>query len=199
MSRQALPIFTDTIVATGAITANRFVTEVGLRAAVGSLPAGVARADFASGEAVPVDRLGTAILEAGAAITKGARLAADSVGRGVAVTPMLKRAIIAGGAAGALTVTGLLATDELIGVVQLDVAADTSTSASGNKIQDAVDLTSEFTITAANTITNTGGTNTTGDKLMVLYRQVRPIGAIAKEAASGAGELIEVFLVPAIG
>jgi hypothetical protein len=194
MSRQALPIFTDTIVATGAGEAHRFITEAGARAAVGAIPAGVARTAYAADDAVPVDRLGTAILEAGGAVAKGARLAADAVGRGVSVTPKLKTAVIAGGAAGAHTVTGILATDELVSVVR---AVD---DGSGGAILTIADLTAEFTITAANTIDNTGGTATSsGDRLFVIWRQVRPVGAIAKEAAGAAGELIEVFLVPAIG
>ena len=71
-------------------------------------------------------------------------------------------AVIAGGAAGNLTVTGIATTDELISVTQFVGA--------GVAVTDVSDLTSEFTITAANTINNTGGTNTTGNKLLVLYR-----------------------------
>lgn len=77
--------------------------------------------------------------------------------------------VIAGGAAGNLTVTGVKATDDLIAVVQFNIVADTGTSATGDKVDNVVDLTSEFTITADNTINNTGGTATTSDKLLVMY------------------------------
>lgn len=72
----------------------------------------------------------------------------------------LKAVVIAGGAAGDLTVTGAAVGDELVAVVQFDIAAAVTT--------DVVDLTSEFTL-AANKINNTGGTATTGDKLLVIY------------------------------
>lgn len=74
----------------------------------------------------------------------------------------VKSAVIAGGAAGALTVTGIATADTLIGVIRLDRDA---TAANIN----ISSLTSEFTITGADTIDNTAGTNTTGDSLLVLY------------------------------
>ncbi|MNK46793.1 hypothetical protein D3C87_655840 [compost metagenome] len=75
----------------------------------------------------------------------------------------LKVAIIPGGAAGPLTVTGIKPADTLILVKRYDV--DT-----GNVV-DVDDLTSEFSITAADTISNASGTNTTGDKLEIWYAQ----------------------------
>jgi predicted RecA/RadA family phage recombinase len=74
----------------------------------------------------------------------------------------LKAKIIAGGAAGDLTVTGIAAGDELVAVTRFDLDAT-----AGNI--DVDDLTSEFTIDGADTINNDGGTNTTGDKLQVIY------------------------------
>lgn len=74
----------------------------------------------------------------------------------------LKTAVIAGGAAGNLTVTGISAADELLAVIVLDRDA---TAANINLLQ----LTSEFTITAADTINNTGGTATTGNALLVIW------------------------------
>lgn len=74
----------------------------------------------------------------------------------------LKFAKIAGGAAGALTVTGIATADHLVAVMQLDRDATAANI-------DIMDLTSEFTITGANTIDNTGGTNTTGNSLAILY------------------------------
>jgi hypothetical protein len=62
--------------------------------------------------------------------------------------------IIDGGSAGDHTVTGIAPGDQIVEVV--------------NGTDDVV-LTGEFTVTAANTINNTGGTATTGDKLYVRY------------------------------
>lgn len=69
----------------------------------------------------------------------------------------LKQTVAAGGAAGDITVTGIAVGDQLISVVNLT---------------DGTDVTSEFSITAADTINNTGGTATTGDVLLVLYNDV---------------------------
>lgn len=69
--------------------------------------------------------------------------------------------VIAGGAAGAHTVTGILAGDRLVSVVRVDLDATAANI-------DADVLTSEFTITDTDEITN-DTTNTTGDKLIVTY------------------------------
>lgn len=73
----------------------------------------------------------------------------------------LGKGVVTGGAAGDHTVTGIATTDELVLVLYFVGA--------GTDVTDITDLTSEFTITAANTINNTGGTATTGGKLLVLY------------------------------
>jgi len=70
----------------------------------------------------------------------------------------LKMTVIAGGAAGNHTVTGIATEDHLVSVIHLDLGANGET-----------DLTSEFTISAANTINNTGGTDTSNDTLLVMY------------------------------
>lgn len=75
---------------------------------------------------------------------------------------LLKMAVVAGGAAGNITVTGIATADTLVGVLRMVGA--------GTDVTDATDLTSEFTITAANTINNAGGTATTGSKLVVFYQ-----------------------------
>ena len=59
---------------------------------------------------------------------------------------------VAGGSAGDLTATGVLTTDRLKYVLNLT---------------DSTDVTVEFTISAADTINNTGGTATTGDLLLI--------------------------------
>jgi hypothetical protein len=72
----------------------------------------------------------------------------------------LKQALIAGGAAGNLTVTGIKTTDHLVSVVVFTTAAAIATAAN---------LTAEFSITALNTINNTGGTATTNNAVLVTY------------------------------
>jgi hypothetical protein len=76
-------------------------------------------------------------------------------------------AVVAGAAATTnIPITGIKTTDKLVAVVQLDVAVDTGTSATGNKVQDVA--------TVAATITSTGNiqltsVNATGDKLLVVW------------------------------
>jgi hypothetical protein len=68
------------------------------------------------------------------------------------------RVSIVGGAAGNLTVTGIRTTHTLIAVLKNVDANDAFT-----------DLTSEFTITASDTINNTGGTTTASSHVFVVY------------------------------
>lgn len=75
--------------------------------------------------------------------------------------PIVKMKVVAGGAAGNFTVTGIKTTDSLVGVLRLVAAATTMTN--------VTDLSSEFTITATNTINNTSGTATSSDKLLVFW------------------------------
>ena len=77
----------------------------------------------------------------------------------------LKLTSIAGVAsAGNHTVTGIATEDRIVAVQLLTTTASIATHA---------DLTAEFTITAANTINNTGGTNTgTGNTLLVWWEDV---------------------------
>ena len=73
----------------------------------------------------------------------------------------LTQTVIVGGVPGPLTVTGISVGDVLLAVTQYVGA--------GVAVTDVADLTSEFTVTAADTIDNTGGTDTTGDKLQVWW------------------------------
>ena len=57
-----------------------------------------------------------------------------------------------GGSAGNVTVSGVLATDRIIRVESLGL--------SSGVLNNVTDLTSEFSVTAADTINNTGGTST---------------------------------------
>lgn len=68
--------------------------------------------------------------------------------------------LVAGGAGGAHTLTGINLGDRILFVGHFSTAAAIATLA---------DLTSEFSITAADTIDNTAGTDTTNDQLMVIY------------------------------
>lgn len=108
--------------------------KVGLHANYGTLVDG----------AVDASAIGTA------AVTK------DKLGTG-----FLKVALIAGGAAGNHTVTGIATADALISVLHLPDAG---------AVDAIADLTAEFSITAADTINNAGGTASTNGKLLVIYQ-----------------------------
>lgn len=83
MSQQANGIFPVTIKATAALTANRFTTFAGAVPATTTNALGVVRQSAAIGDAVTVDFLGSAIVEAGAAITAGATVNSDATGRAI--------------------------------------------------------------------------------------------------------------------
>lgn len=67
----------------------------------------------------------------------------------------LRTAVVAGAAAGNITVAGIKPGDVLKAVQRVDAAA--------------ANLVDEFTITADNTINNTGGTVTTGQVLLIIW------------------------------
>jgi len=75
----------------------------------------------------------------------------------------VKQTIVAGAAAGDFTVTGIALNDKLISVIEIDGTDVSETFA---------DLSAEFTIPAANTINNAGGTATSGSGLIVTYLDV---------------------------
>lgn len=75
----------------------------------------------------------------------------------------VKATAVTGAAAGDVTVTGIALNDKLLGVLKID-ATDASESFSS--------LTSEFSITAANTINNAGGTTSANCGLIVIYLDV---------------------------
>lgn len=75
----------------------------------------------------------------------------------------VKTTIIAGGAAGNHTVTGIKTRDTLVSVLRVDF-----TDASEAGAND----TAEYTISAADTINNTGGTSSAGGFLIVTYLSV---------------------------
>jgi|TARA_R100000482_G_scaffold121259_1_gene67275 hypothetical protein len=77
---------------------------------------------------------------------------------GAKITNPLRVALIDGGGAGTHTVAGIKINDELISVLEQNGTSGLLT-----------DLTTEFSIVKADTISNIGGTATSGDKLVVLY------------------------------
>lgn len=90
------------------------------------------------------------------------QLTVDAKGRVTAIANQawtLNSTAVAGSTPGDFTVTGIATTDKLVAVIDLTAGAD---------------LTAEFTITAANTINNGGGTDTSGDNLLVLWLDLTP-------------------------
>jgi len=83
MSQQSIEILSLPVKATASLTSRRFVTIGGAQAGAGATALGVARSDGAIGDQVPVDVLGTAVVEAGAAIVAGAAVEVDASGRAV--------------------------------------------------------------------------------------------------------------------
>lgn len=83
MSRQAISLLNISLTLTGTVIADRFVTGAGAQTGAAGNALGVTRSAGVSGEIVPVDVIGTAIVEAGAAIAANALVEADSVGRAV--------------------------------------------------------------------------------------------------------------------
>lgn len=83
MSAQSREVLTITITATGTITASRFMTIAGAQAGADAAAIGVSKSDAVSGDLVPCVILGTAVVEAGAAIAAGATLKSDASGRAI--------------------------------------------------------------------------------------------------------------------
>lgn len=103
MSFQGIPLLCLPRVLTGTVAAQRFVTHAGAQAGADANTLGVARTAGVSGELVPVDVIGTTVVEAGAAVAVGAQLETDSSGRAVTWAtsgPVVGRALQAAGAAG---------------------------------------------------------------------------------------------------
>lgn len=79
------------------------------------------------------------------------------------IVPTLVQFIVAGGSAGDFTITGIKTIDKL-----LSVNGFTLTEGSPNTLAP-LNLTDEFSITAADTINNTGGTDSSAGVLIVTY------------------------------
>lgn len=83
---QKIQTLTLTLFAAVAITAERFVTATGQVATAAGNASGVAESDAAIGAPFPVISLGTAIVTAGGAIAKGARVEVGAGGKAVTRT-----------------------------------------------------------------------------------------------------------------
>jgi hypothetical protein len=98
-------ILTLTVTAAAALSANRFVTAVGAVPAAAAACIGVTRTSAAAaGDLVPVDALGTTMVEVGAGgVAAGAGVECDNTGKAITLASgvQLGRALTAG-AAGAL-------------------------------------------------------------------------------------------------
>lgn len=81
MSQANLSLMALTVIASATVVANRFVTTAGAHAAAGALPLGVTRSDGVSGDPIPVDVLGTALVEAGDAIAADAPIMVTTDGK----------------------------------------------------------------------------------------------------------------------
>lgn len=83
MAATSLPILTRTVTATSSVAAQRFVTPAGAQAGAGENTLGVARVAAVAADKLPVDVLGTAIVEAGAAVAVNATIKADANGKAI--------------------------------------------------------------------------------------------------------------------
>lgn len=102
MSYNKSPLLTLTVTAGGTIAAHRFVTAASAQAGADANALGVAQSAAVATEKIPVDVLGTTIVEAGAAVAAGATIKSDSTGRAITwVTSGGRLAVALEAAAGA--------------------------------------------------------------------------------------------------
>jgi hypothetical protein len=83
MSAQSVALLTLSLALSGNAAAHRFVTPAGAQADADDNTLGVARTAGTTGETIPVDVLGTAVVEAGADFAAGATLKADADGKAI--------------------------------------------------------------------------------------------------------------------
>lgn len=98
-------LLTLTVTAAAALSANRFVTATGAVPAAGANVIGVTRTSAAAaGDLVPTDAIGTAMVEASAAISAGAAVETTNNGRSVTASSgvVCGRALTAASGAGVL-------------------------------------------------------------------------------------------------
>lgn len=83
-NKASIALLTLTAFASASVAANRFITTAGAYPAAGGLPLGVTRSSGVSGDPIPVDVLGTAVVEAGGAITVDAAVMVTATGKVIA-------------------------------------------------------------------------------------------------------------------
>lgn len=83
MSQQSISLLTLSLVAAGAVTKDRFYGVTNQLCGAGANAYGVSRSDGVNGDCVPVDVIGTAIVEAGAPVAKDALVESDGTGRAI--------------------------------------------------------------------------------------------------------------------
>lgn len=83
MSQQAIAVLSLPLLLSGTVNPNRFVTAAGAQAGADANTFGVCRAGGVSGERQTCDVLGTAMVEAGAAVSAGATVKSDASGRAI--------------------------------------------------------------------------------------------------------------------
>lgn len=97
-----ISLLTLTVIASATVAASRFVTQDGAYPSAGAKGHGVTRSSGVSGDLIPVDVLGTAIVEAGGTVAKDAALELDATGRvvtksaGVAVAKAMEAGVVGG-------------------------------------------------------------------------------------------------------
>lgn len=96
-----IAIFTLSVKATAALSANRGVTGAGAVPAAAAAIVGINRTAAAIGDLATVDALGTAIAEAGAAIAANAAVEVDNLGRVITLASGIKVGRMAPGQAAA--------------------------------------------------------------------------------------------------
>jgi hypothetical protein len=99
------PIVTLSIASTATVPANRFIEDDGTLPAAGGSALGVTRNASVSGDLVPVDVVGTCIVEAGGVIAKGGACKVDAAGKVLAhdsTNKIVARALSAAAADGDL-------------------------------------------------------------------------------------------------
>ncbi len=80
---QSISLLCLTVTAAGAITSERFVTHTSTQAGAAANTLGVSRSDAVTGDNLPVDVHGTAIVEAGGTFSKGDALQTDASGMAI--------------------------------------------------------------------------------------------------------------------
>lgn len=84
MSKANISLLTLTVMAGVALANGRAVNQAGAYPAAGALAFGITRSDAAPGDLTPVDVMGTAVAEAGAAFTKDVPLMVGADGKLIA-------------------------------------------------------------------------------------------------------------------